>query len=559
MYTSYFNSLPIGIVVADNKGQVIFINKMAQDLRKHEQIHTDSTLRIVIETKTEKLKVKRKIKNKSILINCYPVYEKNADFLGAIEILEEICSYEKIESEYNDIKELNDKLNIIISNSSDGIFVTDGNGRILTINQTSKNFIGVEDESYILGKSVDILEEEGFISSSAIKQAIKKKEKVTIFQTTRTGEKIIVTANPVFNDEGEITKVISNSRSITEILALKEQFMKEKELAEFYKRELEQRKHIEEIVAESSVMRAIINKAAKVADYDTTVLLLGESGVGKNQIANLIHKLSSRSKYPFVQINCSAIPFNLMESELFGYEGGAFSGAKKEGDIGKLELANNGTLFLDEIAELPLQQQAKLLHVINEKTFMRVGGKEKIQVNLRIISATNKDIEGLVNKGEFREDLYYRLNVIRIKIPSLRERKEDILILIKYYLDFFNKKYGENKSFSTQVLKLLENYEWPGNIRELKNVIEQMIILSENTTIVENDIPENISRNKSMLYKDIDNIRSLKALIEDTEKDVITTLYNKFRSSYKIADILNISQTTAMRKISKYINKDGEK
>ncbi len=448
------------------------------------------------------------------------------------------------------------ELKMIIDNSSDGIFVTDGQGKVLILNQACKKFLGIEDENYILGKNVDLLEKENIISSSAIMDSLRKKEKVTLFQSTRTGQKIIVTANPVFDAAGNISKVISNSRDVTEFLALQEQFVKEKELTEFYKRQLEQRKRLNDLIYQSPAMRKIVTMAAKVAEYDTTLLLTGESGVGKNEIAKLIHQLSSRAAAPFIQINCGAIPINLLESELFGYAKGAFTGAKKDGDIGKLELANNGTLLFDEVAELPLQQQAKLLQIINEGTFMRVGGKELIRVNLRIISATNKNLEALVRKGEFREDLYYRLNVINLKIPPLRERKEDIPRLIKHYLDLFNEKYAIEKSLSNQALRILESYDWPGNVRELKNLVEQMIILSENDIIDRQDLPEHLQGEVTKLWMDegLSQHSSLAELMDDVEKQLFTRLYHKHYSSYKIAELLKISQSTAMRKIKKHLS-----
>lgn len=561
----YFDNFSSGIVVVNSYGDYLYLNQAAVKLfgnRDQEALrgrtifdtYPNSPLISVLETKTEKLLVKRKINAETVNLNCYPIFTRQGEFLGAIEFIEDYEKYDKNDNRYHKIKQLNNELQTIISNSSDGIFVTDGTGKVLTLNHASEIFMGI-DKSYILGKNIALLEQKSIISASAIVEAIKRKERVTMYQTTQTGEKILVTANPIFDDSGDIEKVISNSRNITEILDLKEQIFKEKELAQFYKKELEQYTYINDIVAQSDVMQNIINMVKKVAEYDTTILLLGESGVGKNQIGNLIHRLSPRVKQPYISINCSAIPDSLFESELFGYNSGAFSGASKSGSIGKLELANHGTLLLDEVAELPLQQQAKILQVINEKTFMRVGGNEEISINVRIISATNKDLVQLVKAGAFREDLFYRLNVIKFEIPPLRERQEDIPILIKHYLDFFNEKYNINKKLNNQAARALERYEWPGNIRELKNIIEQMLILSENDLIIEADIPEHISKYQKLYLGngDIEQMGSLEQLIENMERNVITQLYKKYKSSYKLAEVLKISQSTAMRKIRKYI------
>jgi PAS domain S-box-containing protein len=558
----YLDVLPIGIVGIDPQGRINIINNTAKQIlnlnqknsylsHQVDQVISDSPLKTVLDTKKPRLRVKKQIKDRILMIDIYPVFS-NGELVGAIELFQDYKKYDEVLNKYRSLKDFNLELQAIIENSSDGIFVTDGNGNVLTLNPASKKSIGITDEREVIGRNIDELEQSGLFSSSATRQALQKRERVTLLQTTKSGEKIIVTSNPVFDDKKEIVKVICNSRNITEVINLKEQLSKEKELTEFYKRELDKQKHLNQFVFKSSSMIKTITTVKKIADYDTTVMLLGESGVGKNVIAELIHKLSPRNKNPLIHLNCGAIPFNLLESELFGYEGGAFSGAKREGNIGKIELADKGTLFLDEIAELPLPLQAKILHVINEKKFMRVGGKKSVSVDIRVMSATNKDLDHMVRTGEFRQDLYYRLNVIKITIPPLRERKEDIPHLIKHFTDYFNKKYHTNKYFSSEALNIMQHNNWPGNIRELKNVVEQLIILSENNCIGESCFSFLNGVQTPEYNNGICNNTSLDEQIENMEKQTIMNLYKELGSSYKVAKALNISQSTASRKIRRY-------
>jgi len=289
-------------------------------------------------------------------------------------------------------------------------------------------------------------------------------------------------------------------------------------------------------------MREVIDLTIRVARVDSTVLILGDSGVGKEVVAGLLHKAGNRSKHPFIRVNCGAIPENLLESELFGYEGGAFTGAKREGKPGMLELAHKGTLFLDEIAELPPALQVKLLTVIQERVVTRLGGTKPIQVDLRILAATNRNLYSMVEQGLFRADLYYRLNVIPIVIPPLRERKEDIPFLVSHFLQKFNKKHRQVKSIDPGAMDILYHYPWPGNVRELENLVERLVVITPGDIIEARDLPINVL-NKGSSFSDNGSL---------SEKEIITELYHRLRSTRKVAETLGVNQSTVVRKIKKY-------
>lgn len=302
------------------------------------------------------------------------------------------------------------------------------------------------------------------------------------------------------------------------------------------------------IVAKSPVMLELVKTALQVAKVDCTVLLQGESGTGKGIIANIIHQYSNRSK-PMVKINCGAIPESLMESELFGYEHGAFTGARKEGKAGKFEEAHNGTIFLDEIGDLPLHLQVKLLRVLQDKEIVRVGGAEAKKVNTRVIAATNKDLHQMVLEGIFREDLFYRLNVIPLKVPPLRERREDIMPLILFFKNIFEEKYKVKRDCSNQVVKIFLSYDWPGNVREIENLIERIHVISDPMEVITPEILIkdylNINRQKSEEKAVIvHRIISLKKANEELERQLLEMAVVKYKTLKQIALALDVSEAT---------------
>lgn len=467
-------------------------------------------------------------------------------------------------------------LDTLIENSYDCIYITDHNGITLHTNSAIERLTGIPKEYYV-GKDVRYLEKRGILKKSVTMEVLKTGKTVSTVQANKQGKVLIITGNPVFDNEGRVVRVITNIRDVTELNRLRDELDETRKLSERYRKELSELRKLylkEEpsIVMNDVAIKQAYHLAMRVAGTDATVLLLGESGVGKEVFAQMIHKNSSRYESgSFITINCGAIPKELIESELFGYEGGAFTGARKEGKPGMFELAENGTLFLDEIGELPLGMQVKLLRVIQEKKFRRVGGTRSIQVNVRIIAATNRDLKEMVKKGEFREDLYYRISVVPIEIPPLRRRKNDIKPLLIYFLDKFNRKYRKSCYFVQEVFEKLQEYEWPGNVRELANMVERLVITCPEDAIRPEYIPE-IRENRNAeshggrsreivpeingeIYNLSDLSRSYQSLndfISHLEREILAEAYERFHSSYQVAQHLGISQSTAMRKAYKY-------
>jgi len=307
---------------------------------------------------------------------------------------------------------------------------------------------------------------------------------------------------------------------------------------------------------ENSIMESEIDGIKRIirriAPYDATVLLTGESGAGKNYYAKLIHENSLRKEGGFISINCGAIPENLLESELFGYIKGSFTGASTKGKVGLIEMAHQGTLFLDEIGDLPLPMQVKILKVVQEKKYTPIGSLEEKEVDFRLMVATNADLMALVNEGLFRRDLYYRVNVISIVIPPLRERKEDIHRFTSDFLEGFEKKYNKRLTITKEAGSLLEAYHWPGNVRELQNFIEGLVLTSEVATVTEKVMKKHIQEKmgKSIIWLEYP---SLKEQMEEVEKKIIQSYYERYRSTVKVAKALKISQASASMKINKYV------
>lgn len=389
---------------------------------------------------------------------------------------------------FGSLQEAYDRLRAIVDSSYDGIYITDGSANTLWVNPAYLSISGLREED-VVGKSMWELEHSGIISRSGTLIAIAQRRPVTLEQTFRTGKRALITSTPSFGDQGDIVMVVTNVRDMTEFYDLREKYQ---EVEARYQTEVElARQRVlsgAELIASDPNTLAVLRQVEKVAALDTTVLLTGETGVGKEKFAQYIYKNSPRREERFITVNCGAIPPTLMESELFGYEKGAFTGAVRD-KMGIFELAHKGTIFLDEIGELPLDMQVKLLRVLQERTIQRVGGERSIPIDVRVIAATNRDLGVMVKEHTFREDLFYRLNVVPITIPPLRERRGDILPFVSTFLGELNKKYGFQKQFAPSAIQAMEEYSWPGNVRELKNVVERVVILSGGDLIRASDLP----------------------------------------------------------------------
>ncbi|MBG9713017.1 sigma-54 interaction domain-containing protein [Bacillus cereus] len=431
----------------------------------------------------------------------------------------------------------------------DEIFVTDEQGIVVRVNSTCERHYQLAAEE-LVGKHVKELQKDGIFYPSATLEVIEKKRPIELVQTTKSGEYLHVRTRPVFDDEGNLRRVISYSRDLTELYQLRQKVEEMDNQLKTYKKELRETYEHEGLIFKSLAMQKIVDTIKKVSVVDSTVLVLGETGVGKSRLVRHLHEVSHRKNESFYEINCAALPTNLIESELFGYSGGSFTGANREGKKGLLESAHKGTLFLDEIGEMPIEIQAKLLQVLQEKTFRPIGGRELKKVDVRIVAATNRDLSEMVKQGTFRKDLYYRLNVIPIAIPPLRERTEDILPLIYHYLQHFNKKYGRDVKLAPGTLQMFVGYAWEGNNREIENVIERIVITVDDVVTVE-DLP--LSMQEAAVEQ---SGQSLYKMLEEVERNIILKAYKTYGSSYKVAEFLQISQSAATRKIKKFIEEE---
>lgn len=433
--------------------------------------------------------------------------------------------------------------------SYDGIHILDAEGNTLYMNDACTRIEGLSKEE-AKGKNIRQLVEDGVYSESVTLKVLETKKPETIIQTAKNGNEILATGVPTFKADGSIDNVIVNSRDITDLNNLKRELSaRENELERL---RLEQR-HFGNIIANSTSMKKVLGIAMTVAKVDSTVLITGESGVGKGLLAQFIHDNSARSKGHFIKIDCSSIPETLIESELFGYEKGAFTGAEKTGKIGLLETANGGTVFLDEIGEMPLSMQPKLMRAIQDKEIVPVGGKEVRKLDVRFISATNVDLLKMVKDKTFREDLYYRLNVVPINIPPLRERESDILPLIKQMLGRINDRYGLNKSFAVEVYNALLAYSWPGNVRELENFIERIVVSTSNDLIEINELSNEMFKGKSGEQFTVDiETKDYKTLLAEYDRYIINEMIKKEGSIPKAAKKMKVDATTLRRKIGKY-------
>lgn len=435
----------------------------------------------------------------------------------------------------------------IVNSLFDGIWVADGEGRTVLVNKAYEKLTGIPAED-VIGKRAKDLVEAGVLSQSAIPGVMETLQTVTIINKVN-GKRLLVTGVPVLNDQGKLWRIVCSVRDITNLTELQQEIEQKSALIKHYETELLKFQQIDNgpIVRDPNMIR-LFESAKHVAATSSTVLILGESGVGKEVLAKWIHQMSQRVKQPYMTVNCSAIPENLIESELFGYDKGAFTGAQSTGKAGLFEMAHKGTIFLDEIGELPFAMQSKLLRVLQEKEVQRIGSGKPIPVDVRVIAATNRSLEKMVAEGTFREDLYYRINVIPFTIPPLRKRKEDVPILTAHFLNEFNQMYDRDIEMSPVVLNRLMGYHWPGNVRQLKNIIERMIVLSKSKEITVDDLPDFLeTAPASQQYRD--TIVPLRQARMEFEKNLIIQALKKSKSIRQTAQLLELDHSTLIRKI----------
>jgi transcriptional regulator with PAS, ATPase and Fis domain len=485
----------------------------------------------------------------NVLSDVLIVVDKNNYPVGVINNVKIIGKIvEQLESRN---KETEDKLyeyQRIIECLEEEVFVTDDEGFITTLNPTAEKVNNIA-ASEAIGRNVEIFEKNKVFFPSVTLEVMRKKIKVNIMQKLKDGRTLIGTGVPIFDEQGKLFRIISTSKDLVQINKLKEEIGRKDQELDMLREEMF---GSTDVVFSSKVMQDISETLFKIAPTDLTVLIEGESGVGKEIIAKTIYNLSTRKKQPFVKINCGNLPETLLESDLFGYESGAFTGANKNGKIGKIELANRGTLFLDEIGEIPLSLQVKLLDLLQDKVITRVGGTAKIKIDARIIAATNRDLQEMVDEGNFRKDLFYRLNVMPIYIPGLRNRREAIPSLVESNLRRFNKKYKSNQTVSNEAMDAFINYNWPGNIRELEHIVERLVVINDKEIIGKELLHGVLGAMKETGKVICTELMPLKQAKKDLEKQLVRRAYDLYKSTYKVANILDIDQSTVVKIMKKY-------
>ena len=481
-------------------------------------------------------------------------------FIGALCVLEDRTELEKTTRKMLSYQELNRELDAIIASSDDGLWISDAQGTILRINAASERLNKLR-AADVVGRNVKELVDEGHIDVSVTLKVLASRQRENILQHTRAGRKLILTGNPVFNPEGELIRVVTNERDITEIDALRTELEAQMEKNVRIQRHMQEMQIAElaqgQIIARSANIVRAFAQARKVSQVDSTVLILGESGSGKGVIANLIHGYSERAGQPLIHVNCGAIPESLVESELFGYEKGAFTGARDKGKPGYFELANGGILFLDEVAELPIASQVKLLRFLEDGKVTRVGGTVPQTMDVRVICATHRNLEQMVEEGLFRLDLYYRLNVIPITIPPLRERETCKLPLIQHFITHFSTKLKNTipPRLTRRAMDALLAYHYPGNVRELMNICERMVVMSDANHIDIGDLPTAIvSQLNAQDACSMDMLKpgdTLPQTMAAIERKLILEALEKYGTQARAAQALGINQSTIARKLQR--------
>jgi len=461
---------------------------------------------------------------------------------------------------------LNKTLQAIFDSSSDGIWVCDGKGIILDVNRTAEMLNGVRAWE-VIGKPVSYLEEKGLTYATVTPEVIRTGRRTSAMPyVKRTRKHLLCTGTPVFDEKGRLFLVVVNERDITELNAIREELQQSRMVTAKMSEELAELTLLEndagDVVAESEEMQQVLKTALKLARLEaSSVLILGETGAGKGLLAKFIHRHGRRPGEPFVQLNCAALPETLLEAELFGYEKGAFTGAREEGKAGLIEMARGGTLFLDEIGDLPTAVQAKLLRYLDDREVIRLGDTRPRTIDCTILSATNQALSDQVAEGNFRSDLFYRLNAFTVRIPPLRERPEDIFQLTHHYLEKYNSQYGLQKRIGYPGLEAMRTYPFPGNVRELKNIIRNAVAMSEETALdpviqatlaggenVRCAPPRSERESNPLRYTEKTMPQALRAV----EKEIMQNALQHCGSLREMSAVLGVSMATVFRKMKKH-------
>ncbi|MFD6506835.1 sigma 54-interacting transcriptional regulator [Bacillus sp. NPDC060175] len=566
-------SIPMGIFVVDREKKIVNCNESGLKMIKStpekimnvpaELIFNEEHINNVFTTGKTILNQLQITNEMGVLVDYSPIPNFDQNIEGMVIIVQDLPMVEDMAMEIEYIKDLNKDLHAILSSIYDEILVVNHKGELIRYSETVINDFWGSNLKDLLGKNLLDLEKKGLFSPSVTRLVLEKQKKVSVVQETKSGRKILAVGNPVFNENGELHRIIIASRDITEATRLKTELHEIKKISKQYKKELDDFKNkdrfLKKLIYCSPKMEQIINQAKKIADFSSNVLISGESGVGKEVIAQAIHQLGNRSSKPFLKLNCGAIPETLLESELFGYTKGAFTGADKNGKEGYFKRADQGILFLDEIGEMPLHLQVKLLRVLQEQEVIPIGSTIPTKINVQIIAATNKSLEKMVESGTFREDLFYRLNVIPLRVPPLRERMEDVPVLAFHFLQQLNEKYNKNYHLTPDALSLLEFYSWPGNVRELQNMIERLVVSADDPVIEAEFVSKfltpgyDFKKSKPVITR----VLPLQEALHSVEEQLILLAMKQYKTTTKAAKALGISQSSVSRKYQKIVSEKG--
>jgi PAS domain S-box-containing protein len=564
-----FQNTSNGVIVTDGNGVITHINRRSEkfltiNTRKHVGKPIADILPLtggIVQQclETGQAVYGRQISGKKVktVLNVTPIL-RNQKVIGAVCNYQELSIFEASAKNLEFYRKLTQQLETIFNASSDGIWVCDGQGVVIAVNRASEILNGIRAKN-VIGRGVDYLLANKVFDQSVTRRVLDRGCRQTIMQhISKTGRALLSTGTPVKDDNGKIFLVVVNERDMTELNLLRREIEQNREITEKYREKLADLSLLEltqnTFIAESNKMRQILQMSLKLSRIDASnILILGESGTGKGLLAKLIHKHSTRHKNPFVEINCAALPEDLLEAELFGYEKGAFTGASDKGKIGLFELAQGGTLFLDEIGDMPLALQAKLLKYLDDQEIRRIGGTQSIKVKCSAIAATNQDLSAYVKQRKFREDLYYRLNSFILEIPPLRERPEDISGLVRFYLNKYNTKYKCSKKINSAVIQMLEKHAFPGNVRELKNIIENAVVLSDHVYIdnfIQTSLKVSDIRADEGMNSHPSKSLHLADRLREVERRVLLQAKRQCRSTREMAAVLGISQPSVVRKLN---------
>jgi len=559
-----------GIIATDKKGRIVFLNDRAAGiigLKKKKIIGAyfstflpATGIFLEMSLKSGEPVTSQYVKGKAHdLVISVNLMRHDGKIKGAVCSLEELKDLEAIAKAFDSYNALYRQLKAVFDASPDGIWVCDGDGTVLNVNPASEKFLGIN--SYeMVGKNMKDIVAQGVVDRSATLEALATKRQVNVMQyVSKVKKHLLLTGTPIMDDDGNIELVVANERDITKLNDLMKELEVSRSVTEKYKDELAELSMLElkkqEVVAESEKMRQVLRFALKLGNLESSnIMILGESGTGKGLLAKFIHKNSKRKKKPFIQINCAALPESLLEAELFGYEKGAFTGARQQGKMGLFELAQGGTLFLDEIGDLPLSVQAKLLTYLDDHEIMHLGGLKPIKIDCIVVAATNRNLDLLVKQKKFRQDLYYRLNTFTINIPPLRERREDIFELANYSLKKYNKEYSFTKRLSPHALEALQSYPFPGNVRELKSVMKKAVVMSESDTLdgfILNQLGGGAD-SWADVVKNEPRFSDLNQKLDEVEMEILKNAATHCKSTRQMARYLGISQPSIVRKLKKY-------